>query len=399
MSDSTLAPSDVVIIDAVRSPIGRRNGGLSTVHPADLLAKVQTALFDRTGVDPAEVGQVVTGCVSQVGEQSFNIGRTAWLSAGLPKETANTTVDTQCGSSQQATNLATALVKAGVVDVAVACGVEVMSRIPIGINSSKKLGLGVPINKAYFEQYEMTSQFEGAERIADKWEITRDDADAFGLRSQQLAAQAWAEDRFATQIVPVEAPDVDEEGNPTGTTHTVTTDEGLRESSLEGLAKLKAVGRENGVHTAGNASQISDGAAAVLLMTAAKAEELGLTPMAKVVDTCNVGVDPVLMLTGPIDATQHLLERNELSMSDIDLVEINEAFASVVLAWEKELGADREIINPNGGAIALGHPLGGTGAFLMTKAVHELHRADKQTALVTMCCGGGLGTGTLIERV
>ena len=399
MSDTTLDPSDVVIIDAVRSPIGRRNGGLSTVHPADLLAKVQAALFERTGVDPNEVGQVVTGCVSQVGEQSFNIGRTAWLSAGLPMGTANTTVDTQCGSSQQATNMATALVKAGVVDVAVACGVEVMSRIPIGVNSSKKLGLGVPIPKPYFQQYEMTSQFEGAERIADKWEISRGDADAFGLRSQELAAQAWAEDRFATQIVTVDAPDVDEAGAPTGTTHTVTVDEGLRESSLEGLAKLKAVAREGGVHTAGSSSQISDGAAAVLLMTAAKAQELGLTPMARVVDSCNVGVDPVLMLTGPIDATKHLLERNELTMADIDLVEINEAFASVVLAWEKELGAERDIINPNGGAIALGHPLGGTGAFLMTKAVHELHRADKQTALVTMCCGGGLGTGTLIERV
>ena len=200
-------------------------------------------------------------------------------------------------------------------------------------------------------------------------------------------------------MVPVEAPDVDDEGNPTGTTHTVARDEGLRESTLEALAKLKPVAREDGVHTAGSSSQISDGAAAVLLMTAAKADELGLTPMAKVVDTCNVGVDPVLMLTGPIDATQHLLERNDLSMSDIDLVEINEAFASVVLAWQKELGADPEIVNPNGGAIALGHPLGGTGAFLMTKAVHELHRADKQTALVTMCCGGGLGTGTLIEKL
>lgn len=399
MPDTTLQPNDVVIVDAVRSPVGRRNGGLSTMHPADLLSKVQAALFERTGVDPNEVGQVVTGCVSQVGEQAFNIGRTAWLSAGLPLGTANTTVDAQCGSSQQATNMASALVKAGVVDVAVACGVEVMSRIPIGVGGAKQLGLGVPIPKPYFEQYEMTSQFEGAERIADKWEITRDDTDAFGLRSQQLAAQAWAEDRFATQIVPIEAPDVDEEGNPTGTTHTVTTDEGLRESSLEGLAKLKPVAREDGVHTAGSASQISDGAAAVLLMTAAKAEELGLTPMAKVVDTCNVGTDPVLMLTGPIDATKHLLERNDMTMADIDLAEVNEAFASVVLAWEKELGVDRDIINPNGGAIALGHPLGGTGAFLMTKAVHELHRADKQTALVTMCCGGGLGTGTIIEKL
>ena len=394
-----VSPTDVVIIDAVRSPIGRRNGGLSTVHPADLLGKVQAALFERTGVDPAQVGQVVTGCVSQVGEQSFNIGRTAWLAAGLPETVANTTVDTQCGSSQQATNLATALVKAGVVDVAVACGVEVMSRIPIGVNSSKKLGLGGPIPRPYFEQYEMTSQFEGAERIAEKWNISRADTDEFGLRSQQLAAQAWAEDRFATQIIDIEAPDVDEDGKPTGTTHTVSKDEGLRDTTLEGLAKLKAVAREDGVHTAGTSSQISDGAAAVLLMTGAKAEELGLTPMARVIDTCSVGVDPVLMLTGPIDATQHLLERTGLTIDDIDVVEINEAFASVALAWAKELGAPRDIINPNGGAIALGHPLGGTGAFLMTKAVHELQRADKQTALVTMCCGGGIGTGTLIERL
>lgn len=400
MTASTpLSPEDVVIIDAVRSPIGRRNGGLSTMHPADLLAHVQRALFDRTGLDPAEVGQVVTGCVSQVGEQAFNIGRTAWLSAGLPLTVANTTVDAQCGSSQQATNLASALVKAGVVDVAVASGVEVMSRIPIGVGGSKNLGLGVPIPAPYFDQYEMTSQFEGAERIAEKWDVSRQDTDEFGLRSQQLAARAWAEDRFATQIIPIDAPDLDEEGKPTGTTHTVSKDEGLRDSTLEGLAKLKPVARENGVHTAGNSSQISDGASAVLLMTAAKAETLGLTPMARIIDTCNVGVDPVLMLTGPIDATQHLLARNQMSIGDIDVAEVNEAFASVVLAWERETGADRAIINPNGGAIALGHPLGGTGAFLMTKAVHELQRADLQTALITMCCGGGLGTGTLIERI
>ncbi len=396
---SSTTPTDVVIIDAVRSPVGRRNGGLSTMHPADLLGRVQRALLDRTGVDPASVGQVVTGCVSQVGEQSFNIGRTAWLAAGLPQSVANTTVDTQCGSSQQATNLATALIGSGVVDIAIACGVETMSRIPIGVNSSKKLGLGVPIPAPYFEQYEMTSQFEGAERIADKWEITRDDTDAFGLLSQQRAAQAWAEDRFGTQIIPIEAPDVDEDGNLLDTTHTVARDEGLRETTLEKLSTLKPVARENGVHTAGSASQISDGAAAVLMMSAAKAAELGLTPMARVIDTALVGVDPVLMLTGPIDATRHLLERTGLTLDDIDLFEINEAFASVVLAWAKEFDTDLERVNPNGGAIALGHPLGGTGAFLMTKAVHELHRADKSTALITMCCGGGIGTGTIIERV
>ena len=391
--------SDVVIVEAVRSPIGRRNGGLSTVHPADLLAEVQQELIRRSGIDPAEVGQVVTGCVSQAGEQSFNVGRTAWLSAGLPKEVPTTTVDTQCGSSQQATNMATALVKAGVVDVAVASGVELMSRIPIGMNSSRKLGLGVPIPTSYFDQYEFTSQFEAAERIADKWNISRSDGDEFGLRSQQLAAQAWDQDRFATQVHAIDAPDVDDEGKPTGSTHRVERDEGLRGTTLEALAALKPVAREDGVHTAGSSSQISDGSAAVLLMTAEKAKALGLTPKAKIIDTCLVGVDPVLMLTGPIDATRHLLDRTGLTMADIDLVEINEAFASVVLAWQRELNVDMDIVNPNGGAIALGHPLGGTGAFLLTKAVHELERADKSTALITMCCGGGLGTGTLIERL
>jgi acetyl-CoA C-acetyltransferase len=394
----TGSTTDVVIVEAVRSPIGRRNGGLSTVHPADLLATVLRELVARSGIDPAEVGQVVTGCVSQVGEQSFNIGRTAWLSAGLPLTTAATTVDTQCGSSQQATNLATSLVGSGVVDVAIACGVELMSRVPIGANSSKKLGLGVPIPKPYFGHYEFTSQFEGAERIADKWGITRADTDAFGLASQQRAAAAWAEGRFDPQVVVVDAPDVDDEGAPTGTTHQVVRDEGLRDTSREALANLKPVARPEGVHTAGNSSQISDGAAAVLMMTADKAAALGLTARARVVDTCLVGVDPVLMLTGPIDATQRLLDRTGMAIGDIDVFEINEAFASVVLAWQREVGADPERTNPNGGAIALGHPLGATGAFLMTKAVHELERSEGSTALVSMCCGGGLGTGTIIER-
>ena len=391
--------TNIVIVDAVRTPIGKRGGGLSTMHPGEVLGTVQKAVIERTGIDPTEVGQVVGGCVSQVGEQAFNITRTAWLAAGLPLTTAATTVDTQCGSSQQATNLATALIGSGVVDVAIACGVEVMSRIPIGVNSSKKLGLGVPIPKSYFAQYEMTSQFEGAERIADKWGITRADTDAFGFASQQRAARAWAEGRFDGQFVTVEAPDVDEDGKPTGTTHTVARDEGIRETSLEKLASLKPVARENGVHTAGNSSQISDGAAAVLMMTAEKATELGLKPRARIVDTCLVGVDPVLMLTGPIDATQKLLQRTGLSIDDIDVFEINEAFASVVLAWAKEVGADLEKTNPNGGAIALGHPLGGTGAFLMTKALYELERTGGRYALVSMCCGGGLGTGTNIERL
>jgi acetyl-CoA C-acetyltransferase len=391
--------SEVVIVEAVRTPIGRRNGGLSTVHPAELLAATLTVLVSRTGIDPAAVGQVVTGCVSQVGEQSFNVGRTAWLSAGLPLTTAATTVDTQCGSSQQATNLATSLVGSGVVDVAIACGVELMSRVPIGSNSSRKLGLGVPIPKTYFGQYEFTSQFEGAERIADKWGVTRPDADELGLASQQRAARAWAEGRFDGQVIPVDAPDVDEEGKPTDTTHRVERDEGLRDTSLEALANLKPVARPDGVHTAGNSSQISDGASAVLVTTAERAAELGLTPRARVVDTCLVGVDPVLMLTGPIDATRRLLDRTGMAIGDIDLFEVNEAFASVVLAWAREVGADLERTNPNGGAIALGHPLGGTGGFLMTKALHELERADQSTALVSMCCGGGLGTGTIIERI
>jgi len=396
---SNSSANNVVILDAVRTPIGKRGGGLSTMHPAAVLSEVQRAAVDRSGIEPSEVGQVVGGCVSQVGEQSFNVARTAWLAAGLPLETAATTIDTQCGSSQQATNLATSLVGSGTVDMALACGVEVMSRIPIGANSSKKLGLGVPIPKTYFEQYEMTSQFEGAERIADKWRITRDDADRFGLASQQRASQAWAEGRFDGQYITVEAPDVDEDGMPTGTTHVVDRDEGLRETSIEKLAQLKPVAREDGVHTAGNSSQISDGAAAVLLASEQKADALGLTPRARVVDTCLVGVDPVLMLTGPIDATQRLLERTGLSIDDIDVFEINEAFASVVLAWAKEVGADLDKTNPNGGAIALGHPLGGTGAFLITKALHELDRVGGRYALVSMCCGGGLGTGTIIERV
>jgi acetyl-CoA C-acetyltransferase len=394
-----MSEREVVIVEAVRTPIGRRNGGLSTIHSADLLAVALRALVERSGIDAGEIGQVVGGCVGQVGMQSFNVTRTAWLTAGLPISAPATTVDAQCGSSQQATNLAATLVGSGVVDVAVGCGVENLSQVPMGSGNAKAINVGRAIPKSYFGQYEFTSQFEGAERIADKWGITRADTDEFGLLSQQLAAQAWAEDRFATQLVPVDAPDLDEDRKPVGTTHRVERDEGLRETTLEGLAALKPVAREDGVHTAGSSSQISDGAGAVLMMTREKAAQLGLTPLARVVDTCLVGVDPVLMLTGPIDATQHLLDRNGMTMDDIDIVEINEAFASVVLAWQRELGIDLEGVNPNGGAIALGHPLGGTGAILTTKAVHELHRGDKQTALVTMCCGGGLGTGTILERL
>jgi len=310
---------------------------------------------------------------------------------------AATTVDTQCGSSQQATNVATALVQAGVVDVAVAGGVEAMSRVPIGSNA--KGDYGRPIPKSYFARYEFTSQFEGAERIADRWGITRTDADEFGLRSQTLAAQAWQEGRFDTQIVPVTAPVLGEDGKATGETVTVSRDEGLRETTLEKLASLKAVAREDGVHTAGSSSQISDGAASVLLTTAGKADELGLRARARILDTCLVGVDPVLMLTGPIDATRRLLDRTGLTIDDIDTFEINEAFASVVLAWARELDVPMDKVNPNGGAIALGHPLGGTGAVLITKALHELERTGGRYGLISMCCGGGLGTGTIIERL
>jgi acetyl-CoA C-acetyltransferase len=388
--------SDVVIIEAVRSPTGRRGGGLSTLHPADLLAQVLTELVNRSGIDPAEVGQIVGGCVTQAGEQSFNIARTAWLTAGLPLSVAATTVDSQCGSSQQATNLAASLVAAGAVDAAIACGVESMTRVPMGANVKNGPGRAIP--KSYYGHYEFTSQFEGAERIAEKWGITREDADAFGLQSQERAARAWAEGRFESQLHPVEAPVLDDDGKPTGDPTTVTRDEGLRQTSLEALAKLKPVAREDGVHTAGSSSQISDGAAAVLLMTEQRARALGLTPRARLTHQCLVGVDPVLMLTGPIDATQRLLERSGKTIDAIDVFEINEAFASVVLAWERELHPDMERVNPNGGAIALGHPLGGTGAVLMTKALHELERTGGSAALVTMCCGGGLGTGTIIER-
>jgi acetyl-CoA C-acetyltransferase len=389
---------DVVVIDAVRTPVGKRKGGLANVHPADLLGAALTALIERTGVDPAAVGQVVAGCVSQVGAQSFNIARTAWLACGLPLTTAATTVDTQCGSSQQAANLAASLVASGAVEVAVAAGVESMTRIPIGSNSSKKLGLGVPIPKPYFSHYEFTSQFEGAERIAEHWGITRAECDAFGLRSQQLAAQAWSDGRFDTQITTVNAPVLDADDKPTGETVEFCRDEGMRQTSVEALASLEPVARPDGVHTAGTSSQISDGAAAVLLMTPERAAQLGLTPRARIAHHCLVGVDPVFMLTGPIDATNLLLDRAGIGIGDIDLFEINEAFASVVLAWERELKPDPATVNPNGGAIALGHPLGGTGVILLTKALHELERRGGRRALVSMCCGGGLGTGTLIER-
>lgn len=389
---------DVVVVEAVRTPIGKRGGGLSTMHSADLLGVAQTALIERAGLDPSEVGQVVGGCISQVGMQAFNVTRTAWLAAGLPTGVAATTVDSQCGSSQQATSIATSFIASGVVDVAVACGVEDMSGVPMG--SSLGTGVGKAIPKSYFPVHEYTTQFEAAERIAEKWGITRDELDALGLQSQQRAAVAWEEGRFDSQIVPVDAPDLGEDGKPTGTTHRVARDEVPRDTSLKALAQLETVARaENGYHTAGTSSQIADAASAVLLMTARKAAALGLRPRARVVDTCLVGSDPTLMLTAPIDATHHLLARNRLTMDDVDLTEINEAFASVVLAWERELQPDDAKVNPNGGAIALGHALGSTGTVLITKALHELERTDGELALVTMCCGGGLGTGTILQRL
>jgi acetyl-CoA C-acetyltransferase len=320
--------------------------------------------------------------------QSMNVTRTAWLAAGLPIEVPGMTVDSQCGSSQQAAALAYGMVAAGVIDVAIACGVELMSAVPMGSTTPSEPNVGKPINRRYRSQHEWTTQFEGAERIAEKWGLSRLDCDEFGKMSQDRAAIAWEAERFADQIVPVKL----EEGCM------VTADEGLRATTLEALAKLKPTGRPDGVHTAGTSSQIADGASAILMMTQRRAVELGLEPLAIICDVILVGCDPVLMLEGPIPATQKLLANAKLGIGDIDVVEINEAFASVVLAWARELDADLSIVNPNGGAIAMGHPLGATGTALITKAVHELKRTEGGTAVVTMCCGGGLGTGTLLRR-
>jgi acetyl-CoA C-acetyltransferase len=384
---------EAVIIDAVRTPFGKRSGALSSMHSADLLGLVLTNLIERTGIDPHIVDQVIGGCVGQVGMQAANVTRTAWLAAGLPIEIAATTVDAQCGSSQQASSLAHGLIASGLTDVVIACGVEIMSRVPMGSTVPRDGSLGKAINRNYWRHHEYTTQFEGAERLADRWNITRVDCDRFGKESQDRAALAWEQDRFASQLVPVEVPEMN--GQPG---YTVAHDEGPRPTTLDALATLKPTGRPDGVHTAGTSSQIADGASALLMMSSQKAAELGLEPMAAVVDSCLIGSDPVLMLTGPIVATQRLLTHNKLVMSDIDVVEINEAFASVVLAWERELKPDMATVNPNGGAIALGHPLGATGVALIAKAVHEMVRSDKEVALVTMCCGGGLGTGTLLRR-
>ena len=386
---------DAFIVAAARTPLGRRRGGLAGVHPVDLLGAAQRAAVERAGVAPAAVDQIIGGCVSQVGEQSFNIARTAWLAQGLPLEVPSTTVDSQCGSSQQAATLAAGLVGAGLEDLVLSCGVESMSRIPLGANFSSH---GRPVTKSYLEKYAFKSQFQGAEMIAEEYGITREDTDRFGLRSQELAGKAWGEGRFEREVVPVEAPVLDDEGKETGDTQTISRDEGLRQSSLEALAKLKAV-VEGGVHTAGTSSQVTDGASAVLIANERAIEKHGLTPRARVVYSTIVGVDPVTMLKGPIPVTAKLLERTGLSIGDIDVFEVNEAFASVVLAWQKEVGAPPERVNPNGGAIALGHPTGATGDRLITTALHELDRTNGKYALIAMCCGGGLGTGTIIERL
>lgn len=388
---------EVVIVEAVRTPIGRRNGGLSGFHSADLLAASQREVVARAGVRPHEIEQVFGGCIAQVGMQSFNVTRTASMIAGLDVDSAATTVDAQCGSSQQAFNIASSMIGAGVVDVALACGVENMSRVPMG--SSLGTGVGKSIPRSYRARFDYTTQFEAAELIAKKWGVTREETDGLGLESQQRARRAWDEGRFDSQVVGVDVPDVDGDGKPLGTTHRVDRDECLRDTSIDALGELKPVVGPDCVHTAGSSSQIADASASVLLMTRERANELGLKPRARIVDTCMVGSDPVLMLTGPIPATLRLLERNGMTIDDFDVIEINEAFASVTLAWERELQPDHERVNPNGGAIALGHALGSTGVVLMTKALHELERIDGERALITMCCGGGLGTGTIIERV
>ncbi len=389
--------AEVYIVEAVRSPLGKRGGGLSTLHPADLLGAVMQAAVQRSGVDAKEVGQVIGGCVSQVGEQSFNVARSAWLSAGLPLEVASTTVDSQCGSSQQASTLAAGLIGSGLEDVVLSCGVEMMSRIPLGANFADKK-LGRPVPKSYFARYAFNSQFQGAELIAQEYGITREDADRFGLRSQELAARAWQNGHFEREVLALAAPVLDAEGKPTGETISVSRDEGIRESSLEKLATLKPV-MEGGIHTAGSASQITDGASAVLFASEAACKRLGLRPRARVVHSTIVGVDPVTMLKGPIPATRKLLAKTGLRIDEMSVYEVNEAFASVVLAWQQECGPNPERVNPNGGAIALGHPTGATGDRLITSALHELERTGGRYGLIAMCCGGGLGTGTVIERV
>ena len=383
---------DVVIVEAARTPIGRghpEKGVFKDVHPNELLGGAYTAVIERAGIDPLEVGDVVTGCVQQLGEQSFNVGRNAWLQAGLPYEVPNTTIDRQCGSAQQAVSFGASLIASGIHDVVIGSGVEHLGRVPMFAGRKFAGELGTPWPPELYERYDLVDQGLSAELIADQWEIPRADLDEIGVRSHRNAARATEEGRFEREIVPMQV-----------NGETIVADQGIRpDTTLEKLAALKPAFKEDGKITAGNSSQISDGAAAVLLMSADKARELGLTPRARIVDHFAVGVDPVTMLTGPIPGTRAILKRNDMQISDIDLIEINEAFASVVAAWERELKPDMDRVNVNGGAIALGHPLGSTGARLITTLLHELERSDKETGLVTMCCGGGIGTNTLIQRV
>jgi len=391
---SNLTPRTAVIVDAVRTPGGRRNGKLQDWHPAELGAHVLKALEERNNLDPAIVDDVIMGCVMQVGEQSLNIGRNAVLTAGWPESVPATTVDRQCGSSQQALHFAAQGVIAGAYDVVVAAGVEVMTRTPMGASIVK--GMGLPFPAEMQERYSETGlppQGIGAEMIADEYGITREDLDAFGAESQRRAEVATAEGRFENEIVPVPIT-ID------GEIEMMTTDEGIREGTTpEILSKLKPAFKEDGKVTAGNSSQISDGASAVLVMSEEKAKELGLKPRARFHSFAVAGTDPVTMLKGPIPATEKILERSGLTIDDIDLFEVNEAFASVVLAWQKEHNTDLEKTNVNGGAIALGHPLGSSGTKLMTTLLNELERTGGRYGLQTMCEGGGLANATIIERI
>jgi len=376
-----------VIVEAARTPVGKRGGALAGLHPAEILGGIQVALLDRAGVDPSAVEQVAGGCVTQAGEQSNNVTRTAWLHAGLPYGTGCQTLDAQCGSAQQAAHLVAGLIAADAIGVGIACGVEAMSRVPLG--TAARADAGTPRPASW--DIDMPNQFVAAERIARRRGFSRADIDAFGLRSQTLAQAAWAQGRFDREVVPVKAP-----GN--NGTDVVDRDEGLRETSLAALGRLKPV-VEGGLHTAGTSSQISDGAAAVLLADADQARRLGLRPRARILAQCLIGAEPYYHLDGPVQATERVLERTGMAIGDIDLFEVNEAFASIVLSWLAVHGADPDRVNVNGGAIALGHPVGSTGARLLTTALHELERRGAGTALITMCAGGAMATATIIERL
>ncbi|MEV5526907.1 steroid 3-ketoacyl-CoA thiolase [Streptomyces prunicolor] len=387
--------AEPVIVEAVRTPIGKRGGALANLHPAYLLGETYRELLGRTGIHADCVEQVVGGTVTHAGEQSMNPARTAWLAMGLPYETAATTVDCQCGSSQQASHMTANMIAAGVIDVGISCGVEAMSRVPLG--SGSKHGPGKPFPDEW--NVDLPNQFEAAERIARNRKLTRENVDSLGLISQERASIAWSEERFKKETFAVQVPTTeDEQRAGHGMWRLVDRDEGLRDTSMEALAKLKPV-MPTAVHTAGNSSQISDGASAIMWASKRMARALKLRPRARIVAQALVGADPHYHLDGPIDATRAVLGKAGMTLKDIDLVEINEAFASVVLSWAQVFGQDLEKVNVNGGAIALGHPVGATGARLITTALHELERADKEFALITMCAGGALATGTIIQRL